>query len=221
MISFVSPIIMYRRTGWASVNPNAHGVEEVTSQEFPTDAAQLVNKVDEALTSLNGTGLAPNTGLALVSGMGTVNAMGMNGLNSGPEGSTAPLSSHITSVAEQAINEALGLPTTTIPLQNVPPTTVTSDLSKPTKNILVRNMFDKDTETEEGWEEEIKLDFEDEATKHGKLVQVKVLSEEAGGKIFASFDTVEAAQKCASDLSGRWFDKRQLQVDYLEDGVMP
>lgn len=82
-------------------------------------------------------------------------------------------------------------------------------------------MFDKDTETEDGWEEEIKLDFEEEAVKHGKLLSVKVLSEEVGGKIFASFDTVEAAKACASDLSGRWFDKRQLQVDYIEDGVTP
>jgi len=208
-------IITHRRTGWASVNPNAHGLEEVTSQEFPMDSAQRIKNVDEALTSLNGTGLTPTAGLALVSGMDALDTSASNALTS-TQCASVPVSSHITSVAEQAINAALGLPTE--------PTTQTHmaamdapTLSKPTKNILVRNMFDKDTETEDGWEEEIKLDFEDEAVKHGKLLSAKVMSEEVGGKIYASFDTVEAAKACAEDLSGRWFDKRQLQVDFIED----
>jgi len=198
-------------------------VKEVTSQEFPVDSAQRVKNVGDALTLLNGTGLTPTAGLALVSGISETNSTATDALTSAQDAS-APVSSHITSVAEQAINAALGIsavPTTTAHISSSPTVPPAPALSEPTKNILVRNMFDKDTETEDGWEEEIKLDFEEEAVKHGKIITVKVLSEEVGGKIFASFDTVEGAKACAEDLSGRWFDKRQLKVDFIEYGVTP
>ena len=88
---------------------------------------------------------------------------------------------------------------------------------KLSNNILVRNMFDKDEETEEGWEEDIRLDFEEESSKHGKIISVKVISKEPDGKIFASFETSEGAKACAENLAGRWFDKRQLRVEFVSD----
>ncbi|KAL3944802.1 MAG: hypothetical protein SGBAC_001125 [Bacillariaceae sp.] len=88
-------------------------------------------------------------------------------------------------------------------------------------NILVHNMFDKDTETGEGWARELKDEFMEECSKFGKILTITVMSQESGGKIFASFDSAEAAKLCAQNLSGRWFDKRQLRVEYVDVSRLP
>jgi len=130
-----------------------------------------------------------------------------------------------TSVAEQAINAALGLPgpDTDAAMESTPtkpqdpiidPKEVTGT---PSRNILVHNMFDKDEETDEGWEEDIRLDFEEEGGKHGKILSVKVMSKEVGGKIFCAFENIDGARACAENLAGRWFDKRQLKVEFVSD----
>jgi RNA-binding protein 39 len=77
-------------------------------------------------------------------------------------------------------------------------------------------MFDKDQETEPGWAEEIRLDFEEECSKWGKIVEIRVIDKEPGGKIYAAFESVQQAQTCASNLAGRWFDKRQLRVEFVD-----
>jgi len=93
--------------------------------------------------------------------------------------------------------------------------------SGPTLHLLVHNMYDKDEETEDGWETEIKDDFLDECSKFGKIVHVKVMYKEAGGKIYATFADLEGAKNCAENLAGRWFDKRQLRVDYMTEANPP
>lgn len=93
---------------------------------------------------------------------------------------------------------------------------VVGNAANPTNVVLVHNMFDKDLETEPNWEEDIRLDFEEECTKWGKIISVKVMNKEVGGKIYASFETVSQAQTCASNLAGRWFDKRQLRVEFVK-----
>ena len=72
----------------------------------------------------------------------------------------------------------------------------------PSQYILVHNMYNKDEETEPGWEAEIKEEFEEECSQYGKILDVKVMSKEPGGKIYASFETVDGAQKCTSSIAG-------------------
>lgn len=159
---------------------------------------------------------------------------------------TGPPTDTIANAAEEAINAAFAMPTGSSPVSQIngdstgltssaidqqsptietsvavsipeacsDPKTVTG---QPSKNILVRNMFDKEEETEEGWEEDIKLDFEEESSKHDKILSVKVMSKEVGGKIFASFESIDGARACAENLAGRWFDKRQLRVEFVSD----
>ena len=189
------------------------------------------------LQRLNTTGLAPLPGLTLIPGMGQVDRSDL--LKELEASSSTNPSSSITNAAEAALNAAFGT-VSSIP-SSVPQVNETSKEAsvmntseevsntndndpkqvkgQPSKNILVRNMFDKDEETEEGWEEDIKLDFEEESSKHGKIVAVKVMSKEVGGKIYASFETVEGAKACAENLAGRWFDKRQLKVEFVRDGL--
>ena len=91
----------------------------------------------------------------------------------------------------------------------------------PTCHLLVRNMFDKDEETDPGWEGEIKEDFLEECSKFGKIEHAKVMHLEPGGKIYATFSTIEDAKACAENLAGRWFDKRQLYVEYMPEANPP
>lgn len=91
----------------------------------------------------------------------------------------------------------------------------------PTRYLLVHNMYNKDEETDPGWQDEIKEDFVEESAKFGKIQQVTVMHTEPGGKIYASFETVEGARACAKNLHGRWFDKRQLRVDFVHESDLP
>ena len=93
---------------------------------------------------------------------------------------------------------------------------VVGRIDRPSNHILVYNMFDKDEETEPGWEEDIKLDFEEECAQYGNISSVVVMSKEVGGKIYASFESVDGALNCAKNLAGRWFDKRQLRVEFVD-----
>jgi RNA-binding protein 39 len=99
--------------------------------------------------------------------------------------------------------------------------TKVGNAESPTKNVLVHNMYNKDEETEPGWEEDIRLEFQEESAKFGKIVKVTVMSKEPGGKIYASFDSIQGAQSCTSSLAGRWFDKRQLRVEFVKDDELP
>ena len=92
---------------------------------------------------------------------------------------------------------------------------------RPGRSILIHNMFDKDEETDEGWEEDIRLDLEEECGQYGKIARVVVMSAEPGGRIYASFGSEDGAAKCAAALAGRWFDKRQLRVEFVDEGDVP
>jgi len=147
-------------------------------------------------------------------------------------GEHKPQATQIANVAEEAINAALGI--TTNPTQasssnitSVNPKIEVDDHKKvggsdsPTVNILVHNMYDKDEETDEGWEEDIKQEFEEECSKFGKLCKVIVIHKEPGGKIYAIFDTVEGAKSCAESLAGRYFDKRIIRVEFVNEEEIP
>jgi RNA-binding protein 39 len=45
------------------------------------------------------------------------------------------------------------------------------------------------------------------------------MSKELGGKIFCAFENIDGARACAENLAGRWFDKRQLKVEFVSDDV--
>mmetsp|Transcript_25550 Transcript_25550/g.32186 ORF Transcript_25550/g.32186 Transcript_25550/m.32186 type:complete len:247 (-) Transcript_25550:114-854(-) len=230
LISFANcycSVSSHRRTGWANLNTSVPNLEEVSSTEFPDDAIARIGKVNEIFTKLNTTGLAPLPRLNLITGMKQSATDDLaKDLDTLP---AKPASTAIADAAEEAINAAFAMPggmgtieQTTNPVEiplSPPPLKQVDDPHKvsgePSSIILVRNMFDKDEETEEGWEEDIKLDFEEESSKHGKILSVKVMSQEVGGKICASFETMEGAKACAENLAGRWFDKRQLRVEFV------
>mmetsp|Transcript_26488 Transcript_26488/g.55595 ORF Transcript_26488/g.55595 Transcript_26488/m.55595 type:complete len:937 (+) Transcript_26488:62-2872(+) len=206
------------KTGWANQQSSVASVQEVRSDQFPDDANEKVQKVNLVMIQLTGAGLTtmlnqvdPSQHQAL--------------LASGPAGALGILpTAQLNSVAEAALDMALG-ETPTVPTQEattaatgevVPDAKIVGRSENPSTHILVHNMFDKDEETEQGWEEDIKLDFEEECSQYGKIFSVLVMSKEPGGKIYASFDSVDSATNCAKALAGRWFDKRQLRVEFVD-----
>lgn len=204
------------KTGWASQTSTVPGVDVVTSEEFPDDANTRAQKAFAVLAQLSGSSEA------------------------------AVANATISSTAEQAIDAAMGVPesqgTADPPVPTVAEARETLEgqkveakpldigkaqaslilgIESPTRVILVHNMFDKDTESGDAWMKEIEQEFREECSQFGTIAALKVMSKEPGGKIFASFDTVEAAVKCAQNLAGRWFDKRQLRVDFKQESDFP
>ena len=216
----VQRLLISRKTGWANQQSSAAGVVEVKTDQFPDDANEKVLRVNAMMNQLTGTSLTTMIGQA--------DPMAQHALlAAGPAGALGIMpSAQLASVAEAALDMALGVApivigsaitasfsTITTPIADAK---IVGRMDNPTQNILVHNMFDKDEETEGGWEEDIRLDFEEECAQYGKIVRVVVMSDDPGGMIYASFDSVEAAMKCATSLAGRWFDKRQLRVEFVD-----
>lgn len=211
------------------------GVQEVTSDEIPADSTERIQKVNAVMLQLTGAGLMTTPAMALAAGVA---------------GATVPVAAQpgtagvaqVASVAEGLLDAAMGVSAAaaaagaagavpTAPMMPAPVPAVTAPAAvaadpkqvggSPTATILVHNMFNKDEETEEGWDEDIRLDFEEESAKHGKIRSVVVMSKEPGGKLYAAFEAVDGARECAENLAGRWFDKRQLRVEFVADDAMP
>jgi RNA-binding protein 39 len=207
--------LLLRKTGWANQQVSAAGVVEVKTDEFPDDANEKIQKVNTVLTQLTGT--------SLTTMIGQVDPAAHQALlAAGPAGALGIMpSAQLASVANAALDMALGVAPAPIPTPAAT-ATVVEDAKvvgrsvKPTQHILVHNMFNKDEETDPGWENDIKLDFEEECAQYGKITCVVVMSKDPGGMIYASFDSVEGASNCAKNLAGRWFDKRQLRVEFVD-----
>ena len=192
------------KTGWASAtNPSV-----VTSEDFPEDASARIQRAYAILGQLTA-----NPSMVVPAAASTA-----------PAGDSSN-GSRIATVAEAraslAAHSVAPLPVVVPP----PPTHVVASPSqdpsqignadRPTNSLLIYNMFDKDKETEPGWPKEIKEEFEEECSKYGKVLLCAVASREANGKIYATFGS--GAQKCAATMAGRWFDQRQLRVEYISD----
>mmetsp|Transcript_18101 Transcript_18101/g.20870 ORF Transcript_18101/g.20870 Transcript_18101/m.20870 type:complete len:630 (-) Transcript_18101:629-2518(-) len=196
------------KTGWANQTSAVPGVEIVKADEFPDDATTRIQNAHLALSQVSTSGL---------NGNGTsskTNPMALNPSRSnigGIESSGLAASTVTTNVVKSGAG--------TLKARDTPKQAeiMIGNVNKPTKNVLVHNMFDKDQETDDGWEEDIRQDFVEECSKWGNIVKVRVMHKEPGGKIYACFEKASQAQTCASNLAGRWFDKRQLRVEYVEE----
>ena len=213
--------LLFRKTGWANQQASPAGVIEVKSDQFPDDMNEKIQKVNAAMQQLTGTSLT-----TMISEVDKTSQQAL--LAAGPAGALGIMKSdQLASVADAALDVALGVDSSPTAASSVAATATAADVpvedpkvvgrsDNPTQHILVHNMYDKDEETEEGWENDIKLDFEEECAQYGKLACVIVMSNDPGGKIYASFESAEGAMKCAKNLAGRWFDKRQLRVEFVD-----
>jgi RNA-binding protein 23/39 len=187
------------KTGWATSNPHA-----LTATDFPPDATARIQNAYAALASLT-MGSTSATGVAAAAAVpGTVAEARMS----------LAVASVPTIVAPPAMMPVLPVAATAA----IKKETFIANANNPTNSLIIYNMFDKDQETEPGWPKDIELEFIEECTKYGPIGRCVVAYREVGGKIYATFHS--GAQSCASSLAGRWFDKRQLRVEFVESSVV-
>jgi RNA-binding protein 23/39 len=226
------------KTGWASqVVP---GANVVTSNEFPVDASARTQRAYQALAQLtvgvpaatvlssllstNGGAPVAPSGLAALNGTATSAAITAAASTTTPgfalPGAGAIPPSRVPTVAEARA----GLTMIPTPAPGVPVVSVHATIPQPaaaeqrignedspTCVILVHNMFGSDESADDL--KEIQEEFDDETKQYG--LARSVLKE--GGKIYAQFTDIEGAKTCAGVLQGRWFDKRQLQVEFVKE----
>ena len=89
----------------------------------------------------------------------------------------------------------------------------------PSRALLVKNMFDLASETEDGWELDIKDDVEDECSKHGRILHCYVDKHTSGGFVYLLFANQHGATKSAQGLNGRWFAGRMITVEYMPESL--
>ena len=238
----------YRKTGWANQQTTDKSIEEVTTAEVPPDANARIQQVHAAMVQLAGTGLVVTPQMTIVGLNPNANANATAAATgaSAPAVAATPAasipaaaSSQVEAMAAAALDAAFGAApaadtSTSAAAAPGPPSTApataaseTADPTKvggsdsPTTSILVHNMFDKDEEDEEGWPNDIKEEFIEECGKHGKITSVLVMSNDPGGKIYATFETIDGARACAESLAGRFFDKRQLRAEFVQAEDIP
>jgi len=188
-----------------------------------------VQKVNAVLIQVNGTGLLTIPLAAATAVMMPDSSASMTGSAlpvAVPAISVVPI--NVQSVAEAALNAALGTsatpnfgqsPSDVVATQAQQPTV--EELIVPTSHILIHNMFDKDKETEDGWWDDIREEVTQECTTFGKCENVVVMHELPGGKVYVSFQNEDMAKQAACALEGRWFDQRQLHVQFVKKDDIP
>mmetsp|Transcript_44573 Transcript_44573/g.113909 ORF Transcript_44573/g.113909 Transcript_44573/m.113909 type:complete len:567 (+) Transcript_44573:139-1839(+) len=83
----------------------------------------------------------------------------------------------------------------------------------PTPCLLLKNMFDPETETEPDWHIEIGEDVKEECTKFGPVLHHHV-DKESKGFVYLKFGTLQGAQQAKATLHGRWFAGREVYAEF-------
>ncbi|KAH6597382.1 hypothetical protein BASA50_004522 [Batrachochytrium salamandrivorans] len=87
-----------------------------------------------------------------------------------------------------------------------------------TRCVLLKNMFNPESETEPNWVEEIADDVKEECSKFGKVLHIAV-DPESRGHVYLKFDSLLSAQAAVKDLHGRFFSGAQVEALYIADQV--
>jgi RNA-binding protein 39 len=95
------------------------------------------------------------------------------------------------------------------------PDTSAGPIGSPSFCVLIKNMFDPATETEQGWDLDIKEDTEGECAKFGAVLHCFVDPSDARGLAYVVFQSEQGAAAAAAHLHGRWFAGRAIQIEYL------
>ena len=210
------------KTGWAT-NPivSINGVAVVTSNEFPPDAAARVQNAYQILAQLTSVSFMTQVippHLPLASGSLLPSAPLVASTVPTVADARASLAAVAAANSAKIYSSVASVPTIAVSsIGSVPDPMVIGNADHPSQHLLVHNMFNKDEETENGWENELREEFIEECSKYGTIVNVIVISREVGGKIYASFNDAAGAQTCARSLAGRWFDRKQLRVEFTTE----
>ncbi|GAA6062063.1 hypothetical protein JCM10212_003561 [Sporobolomyces blumeae] len=89
-----------------------------------------------------------------------------------------------------------------------------------TRNVLMKDAFNPEEETERDWDldlaEDVKTECED---KYGKVLDIFVVKDSQQGEIYIRFEKVEDSVKAVQGLNGRWFGGRQISAAHVGDSL--
>ncbi|KAH1245785.1 RNA-binding protein 39 [Glycine max] len=100
-----------------------------------------------------------------------------------------------------------------VPTQ-IMPIPVTEPVGNPSECLLLKNMFDPNTETEPDFDLDIKEDVEEECSKYGRVKHIYV-DKRSAGFVYLQFETVEAASAAQRAMHTRWFAGRMISAIYM------
>ncbi|KAL9313814.1 hypothetical protein ACSQ67_019266 [Phaseolus vulgaris] len=109
------------------------------------------------------------------------------------------------------------IPASTVPMQVVP-TPVIEPVGNPSECLLLKNMFDPNTETEPDFDLDIKEDVEEECSKYGRVKHIYV-DKRSTGFVYLQFETVEAASAAQRAMHTRWFAGRMISAIYMQPQI--
>jgi len=89
------------------------------------------------------------------------------------------------------------------------------------RSVLLKNMFNPEEETEQGWDLELRDDVKVECEeKYGPVLAIAIEKESTAGDIYITFDSVPSAQKAITGLNNRWFGGRQITAVFISDALV-
>jgi len=84
-----------------------------------------------------------------------------------------------------------------------------------TQCFMLTNMFEPDSETEPGWDQEIRDDVIDECNKYGGVLHIYVDKSAPQGNVYVKCPTVNTAVSAVNALHGRWFAGKVITAAYV------
>ncbi|XP_040186560.1 RNA-binding protein 39 isoform X2 [Rana temporaria] len=84
-----------------------------------------------------------------------------------------------------------------------------------TQCFQLSNMFNPQTEDEQGWDTEIKDDVIEECNKHGGVVHIYVDKSSPQGNVYVKCPTIASAIAAVNALHGRWFAGKMITAAYV------
>ncbi|TNY21483.1 splicing factor CC1-like protein [Rhodotorula diobovata] len=89
-----------------------------------------------------------------------------------------------------------------------------------TRNVLMKNAFNPEEETERDWDLELADDVKTECEdKYGPVVDIYVVKESTEGEIYIRFASPDVAVKALQGLNGRWFGGKQIAASHVGDSL--
>ena len=86
----------------------------------------------------------------------------------------------------------------------------------PTSNLILRNMYNSnDPDADEDFFLDVSEDTEEECKKHGQVK--KVFLNKSNSEVWVAFSNAAGAITARQALQGRWFDGKQIQVEFASD----
>lgn len=110
------------------------------------------------------------------------------------------------STVSPLVNPGLPVPTVTVPSFDI--------VGVPSECLLLKNMFDPNSESEPDFDLDIKEDVQEESSKYGTLKHIYV-DKNTAGFVYLRFDNTQAAVSAQHALHGRWFAGKMITATFL------